>query len=155
MKVLKFIGLADCQKFEISKFPLFWSHINGKSSDQLELIWKKKILHWQNESIPKHTLARIAHKSSARILGVRAKMLPTTERNVARNFLLHVFCHSTPSTALIVFAPSRMMMCYVNQLTSYGQTIHLDFCFVDRHFSYFFIFSFCFVFVGSFNDLKE
>lgn len=67
---------------------------------------------------------------------VCVQKFPTTERNVARNFLLHVFYHSHQIWHRL---STRWWWCaVVNRLTSYGQTIHLDFCFVDQHFSYFF-----------------
>lgn len=94
----------------------------------------------------------VVNKSSTWMLCVCARGF-TTERNVARIFLLHVFYHSTPNMALIVYS----FFANVNQLTSFGQTIHLDFCFVDHYFSYFkfilLFWLFCFGFVQRLKNI--
>lgn len=61
--------------------------------------------------------------------------------------LLHVVCHSMPNMASIL--STRKMLI---SLTSFGQTIHLDFffCFVDRYLSYFEIYFFCRLILGCF-----
>lgn len=155
VKLQNFDRIDDKKYFQLPFFGRIWmenQQINSNKSGKRRFYTSKMNQY--------HTILLLSSPINLRHeFYVCVQKFPATERNVARNFLLHVFYHSNQiwhrlSTLCFFSSPSRMMMCYVNQLTSFGQTIRLDFCFVDRHFSYFFLVLFRFVFVGSFNDLK-